>query len=155
MLITKLALPGRNIMCTQFVQFSCCAEPHNCAFCCNLSLVDLFTRDPVLPSSAHCCSLASVAALDVKTSNSSIEWAPSNENCRTRRVKITLCWLAANTKKENNYNALKDIFEIAFMVLLCLQGKTPQSEEGRKDEIRDLRAIQMVKGFTETNNGYS
>lgn len=63
--------------------------------------------------------------------------------------------LAANTKKENNYNALKDIFEIAFMVLLCLQGKAPESEEGREDEIRDLRAIQMVKGFTETNNGYS
>lgn len=135
-------------MCTQFVQFSCCAEPHNCAFCCNLSLVDLFTRDPVLPPSAHCCSLASVAALDVKTSNSSIEWAPSNEIVEQDESKYAL--LAANTKKENNYNALKDIFEIALPAR-----EDSQSEERREDEIRDLRAIQMVKGFTETNNGYS
>lgn len=62
--------------------------------------------------------------------------------------------LDANTKKENNYNALKDIFEIAFMVLPALPARE-DSEEGREDEIRDLRAIQMVKGFTETNNGYS
>lgn len=26
-----------NRVSSQFVQFSCCAEPHNCAFCCNLS----------------------------------------------------------------------------------------------------------------------
>lgn len=97
MLITKLALPGRNIMCTQFVQFSCCAEPHNCAFCCNLSLVDLFTRDPVLPSSAHCCSLASVAALDVKTSNSSIEW-PRNEIVEQDESKYA-CWLRIRRRK--------------------------------------------------------
>lgn len=78
---------------------------------------------------------------------------PRNEIVEQDESKYAL--LAANTKKENNYNALKDIFEIAFMVLLCLQGKTLPSEEGREDEIRDLRAIQMVKGFTETNNGYS
>lgn len=123
MLITKLALPFCNIMHTQFVQFSCCAEPHNCAFCCTLSLPFRPTRLflHATPMKRNCIVVL-LPVLSLSTWKQAIfiiearlkpKW-----NCRTRRVKIQ-SKVSGYFPLRNNYNALKDILEIVFNFFCC------------------------------------
>lgn len=149
MLIIKLALLFCNIMHTQLVQFSCCAEPHNCAFCCTLSLPSMSHRYRDLLEFLHAtlCSflekkhknrialLFSCQCSRFRCENKQFLLQPK-WNCRTRRV-IIQSKLSGYFAPRNNYNALKDIWKL---FSISFAGR----DRGRKKK---------EKGFKSNSNG--
>lgn len=94
---------------SQLVQFSCCVEPHNCAFCCTLSLSPLdssFTRDFIALLFSCQCSTVKTSNFLLKASNEIVEQGESKYNQN---------FLVIFLLSRNNYNALK-CFQFLFSV---------------------------------------
>lgn len=157
MLITKLALPFCNIMHTQLCRFHAVPNHITAHFVALPRYIReiptrIFFYTRLRSQEPHCCSLASAVALDVKTSN--FYWS-LNEIVEQGESKYNQKFLVIFPSR-NNYNALKDILEIVFNFFSCkARARQTGGRERRRREKRDLRAIQMVKGFIETNNGHS